>query len=97
MVAVDAGGSNGQCNGVMLMLSCKDSNNMFIYVATAETPKEEAPSYRVCFQQAKRNPEKATFLNGRDTTFFFDGHMGWPAAIKAKAPLLSTGRASSKY
>ena len=87
MVAVDAGHLKGQWNGVMLTLSCKDSNNRLIHVATAVTPKEDASSYRFLLLQAKRNPEMATFLNDRRTTFFSGGHRGSPAAMKAEVPL----------
>ena len=87
MVAIDAGHLKGKWNRVMLTLSCKDSNSRFIHVVTVVTPKENASSYRFLFQQAKRNPELATFLNDRRTTFFSDGHMGSPAAMRAEVPL----------
>ena len=87
VVAVDAGHLKGEWNGVMLTLSCKDSNNRLIHVATAVTPKEDASSYRFYFQQANRNPKMATFLNDRRTTCFSDGHRGSPAAMRAEVPL----------
>lgn len=70
----------------MLTLSCKDSNNKLIHVATAIVPKEDASGYRFLLSQAKKNPEMVAFLDNPATTFFSDGHKGSPAAMRTEAP-----------
>ena len=86
-MAVDAGHLKGAWNGVMLTLSCKDSDNKIIHVATAVTPKEDAASYRFLFENAMANQEFAQYLNNAETTIFSDGHKGSSAATKKTVPL----------
>ena len=71
----------------MLTLSCKDSKNRLIHVATAVTRKEDASTYRYIFSAGEEKPRITTFLDDRRTTSFSDGLRGSPAAMKAEAPL----------
>ncbi|CAN0502858.1 unnamed protein product, partial [Laminaria digitata] len=86
IVAIDGGHLKGEWKGVMLTLSCKDSNNKLVHVATVIAGKENAASYQFLLRQAKRNPEMAVFLDNPKTTFFSDGHKGSPAAMKTEVP-----------
>ena len=86
IVAVDAGHLKGDWKGVMLTLTCKDSDNKLVHVATAVTAKEDAESYRFLLRQSMRNPEMAAFLDSPATTFYSDGHRGSNAAFKIVVP-----------
>ncbi|CAN0467293.1 unnamed protein product, partial [Laminaria digitata] len=86
IVAIDGGHLKGEWKGVMLTLSCKDSNNKLVHVATVIAGKENAASYQFLLRQAKRNPEMGVFLDNPKTTFFSDGHKGSPAAMKTEVP-----------
>lgn len=70
-----------------MTLTCKDSDNKLVHVATAVTAKEDAASYRFLLSEAMKNPEMAAFMNNPATTFYSDDHKGSPAALKTEVPL----------
>lgn len=78
---MDGGHLNGDWNGVMLTLTCKDVNNKLIHVATVIGPKENADLYQNLVRNCKKNPELKELLEDPKTTFFMDGQKGSPCAM----------------
>ena len=86
VVSLDAAHLKGGWNGVVYVLSTKDSNNHIVHVATVLADKENSTNYKFLLEQTCKNQQMAGFLKSDKTTFFIDGHKGSPPAIEAVCP-----------
>lgn len=87
VVCLDAAHLKGLWNGVMFVLTAKDSNNNMVLVATALSSNKECErGYKFLLETALENLEFKAFLSSPDTTIFVDGHKGSTAALKEVLP-----------
>ena len=77
-------------------MSTKDSDNKLVMAAFAVVDVENAAGYAYLFREAKKNPDRAAFLNSPDTTIYSDCHLETPAG-KAKEVTLSQLRNCVKH
>lgn len=72
-------------NHVLLTLSCKDSENELVQVATAIVQKPDTDGYRYLLRNCKRHPEMREFITSPETTCFA-GNRRAPVALATEAP-----------
>ena len=87
VVSMDACHLKGSWNGVMYILSMKNSNNKLIHVATILADKENETNYRFLLDQTCKNELMRTLFTSGQATFYTDGHRGSPPAITQVVPL----------
>ena len=86
VVSMDAGHLKGSWNGVMYILSMKDSNNHIIHVATVLADKENETNCRCLLDQTCKNEVMKTLLTSGTATFYTDSHRGSPPALAKVVP-----------
>ncbi|CAN0351658.1 unnamed protein product, partial [Ascophyllum nodosum] len=87
VVSMDAGHLKGSWNGVMYILSMKNSNNKLIHVATVLADKENETNYTFLLDQTCKNELMRTLFTSGQATFYTDGHRGSPPALAQVVPL----------
>ena len=85
--SIDAAHLKGSWNGVILVLSFKNSNNNVVHVASAVCPKENADAYTYLLGNAMKFEPMKEVLNNASYTCFCDGHKGSASALPALCPL----------
>ena len=85
--SIDAAHLKGSWNGVILVLSFKNSNNNVIHVASAVCAKENADAYTYLLRNAMKFEPMKEVLNKPSYTCFSDGHKGSASALPALCPL----------